>query len=922
MRPLSLTLSAFGPYAGETTIDFSKLGDSGLYLITGDTGAGKTTLFDAIVYALYGGASGTDREKDPKSLASNYAEAGTPSYVDFTFSCRGAEYRAFRCVNQEGRQRVLIDGKNQLQEAVLFDGNGTPIASKVREVTTAVEELLGLTRDQFVQIVMIAQGQFRELLTADEKVRGPILAKLFQTEKYAALQTGVGDVLSSQNTVCSDLKRDLDHLVSSVSFGEEEEPFDVVAAEARSEEFLTLLENHVTEDKNALKTAQSEKTELDKNLAALQKQKGADEALLKQAGDLAGVLASLETAEKTFADSKTAFDAENTEARGKEREALAAQITRETDQLGEYEKLDEKQNAFTAFLKDLEEKEVKYARESKLQSAEEERQKNLEAEQNDLLSAPKERTEWTHARDAAEERGKVLGALQSRLNTYASGKKTLKQLQDDFTNKKTQYDTAEARRKVLEDQYLNAQAGILADTLVDGEPCPVCGSTSHPHCAVLPENTPEKADVDRAKADEETARTAAERASTQVAEQRAALEQQELVLTKDCEALDLPFGEGTGSALQAKLEENRALQENLNTSGEVLQKKVARLEELNEDLPKRKRANETRAKELGELKTSIATLFGQKEALRNELEEAQKKLPHESLQKAQEALRNLTAKQTALTTALETARKAFETAKETKLALTSQQETLEKALEGFDREAAEKRVRDIEALTKQGKDLEQAVIDGTNTLRNDEEALKTAKKLLTDLAEAREKQRWLSELDQVFNGKLTSEGRLKLETYVQAIYFDQVLGLANRRLYVMTGGQYELARQTEAGDKRSGYALNLDVIDHYGDVSRRSVRTLSGGESFLASLALALGLSDLIQEQAGGIQLDTLFVDEGFGSLDSESLEKALQTLEELGEEHRLVGIISHVEELEQRIDKQIDVRKLPSGGSVATLRV
>ena len=881
MRPLSLTLSAFGPYAGETTIDFSKLGDSGLYLITGDTGAGKTTLFDAIVYALYGGASGTDREKDPKSLASNYAEAGTPSYVDFTFSCRGAEYRAFRCVNQEGRQRVLIDGKNQLQEAVLFDGNGTPIASKVREVTTAVEELLGLTRDQFVQIVMIAQGQFRELLTADEKVRGPILAKLFQTEKYAALQTGVGDVLSSQNTVCSDLKRDLDHLVSSVSFGEEEEPFDVVAAEARSEEFLTLLENHVTEDKNALKTAQSEKTELDKNLAALQKQKGADEALLKQAGDLAGVLASLETAEKTFADSKTAFDAENTEARGKE-----------------------------------------HARESKLQSAEEERQKNLEAEQNDLLSAPKERTEWTHARDAAEERGKVLGALQPRLNTYASGKKTLKQLQDDFTNKKTQYDTAEARRKVLEDQYLNAQAGILADTLVDGEPCPVCGSTSHPHCAVLPENTPEKADVDRAKADEETARTAAERASTQVAEQRAALEQQELVLTKDCEALDLPFGEGTGSALQAKLEENRALQENLNTSGEVLQKKVARLEELNEDLPKRKRANETRAKELGELKTSIATLFGQKEALRNELEEAQKKLPHESLQKAQEALRNLTAKQTALTTALETARKAFETAKETKLALTSQQETLEKALEGFDREAAEKRVRDIEALTKQGKDLEQAVIDGTNTLRNDEEALKTAKKLLTDLAEAREKQRWLSELDQVFNGKLTSEGRLKLETYVQAIYFDQVLGLANRRLYVMTGGQYELARQTEAGDKRSGYALNLDVIDHYGDVSRRSVRTLSGGESFLASLALALGLSDLIQEQAGGIQLDTLFVDEGFGSLDSESLEKALQTLEELGEEHRLVGIISHVEELEQRIDKQIDVRKLPSGGSVATLRV
>ena len=240
------------------------------------------------------------------------------------------------------------------------------------------------------------------------------------------------------------------------------------------------------------------------------------------------------------------------------------------------------------------------------------------------------------------------------------------------------------------------------------------------------------------------------------------------------------------------------------------------------------------------------------------------------------------------------------------------------ALEGFDKEAAEKRVRDIEEQTAQSKALGQKVIDCTGALQADTTALEDARKTLAELAAAREKQQWLSELDQVFNGKLTSEGRLKLETYVQAIYFDQVLALANRRLYAMTGGQYELARQTEAGDKRSGYALNLDVIDHYGDVSRRSVRTLSGGESFLASLALALGLSDLIQEQAGGIQLDTLFVDEGFGSLDAESL----QTLEELGAEHRLVGIISHVEELEQRIDKQIDVRKLPSGGSTATLRV
>lgn len=919
MRPLTLTLSAFGPYAGTTTLDFSRLGESGLYLITGDTGAGKTTLFDAIVYALYGEASGSDR--GGKDLASKYVEDGTASYVDFTFACHGTQYRAFRCVNKEGRQKVLIDGKNQLQEAVLFDANDKPVASKVKDVTAKVEELLGLTRDQFVQIVMIAQGQFRELLTADEKVRGPILKKLFQTERYASLQDRINAESNAQNAVCADLQRDLGHIVASLSF-EEGEGYDAVAAEARSEEFLAELAKQVAGREATLKDAQGEKEKLDETLGKLQKQKGADEALLKQAGELTGVLASLEAAGKTFTESKAAFDAENREERVKEREALAEQITLQTKQLGEYEKLDEKQQSFDAFLKDLEEKQTRFARESKLQSAEEELQKKLEAEQNDLLSAPKEQTEWSHARDAAAERGKALNELQARLDTYTAGKKALKQLQDDFTDRKHQYDTAEALRKALEDQYLNAQAGILADTLVDGEPCPVCGSTSHPHCAVLPENTPEKADVDKAKVDEETARTAAEQASQKVAEQRAALEQQELGLTKDCEAAGLPFGDETGPALQEKREENRTLQAELETAGEALQKKVERLDKLNKELPERKDANETRAKTLGELRTSIANLSGQKEARQKELEEAQKNLPYESLRKAKEALGGLTEKQKRLADALETARKAFEAAKETRLGLEAKQKTLQEGLEGFDRAAAEGRVQQITELTEQGKALEQKVIDCTTALQNAKQARADAGKTLKALGEAREKQRWLFELDQVFNGKLTTEGRLKLETYVQAIYFDQVLAHANRRLYAMTGGQYELARQTEAGDKRSSYALNLDVIDHYGDVSRRSVKTLSGGESFLASLALALGLSDLIQEQSGGVQLDTLFVDEGFGSLDAESLEKALQTLEELGAEHRLVGIISHVEELEQRIDKQIDVKKLPSGGSTATLRV
>ena len=917
MRPLELTLSAFGPYAGKTTLDFSRLGQSGLYLITGDTGAGKTTLFDAIVFALYGSPSGSDR--DARSLASQYAGEDAPSYVDFTFLCNGREYRVFRCVNKEGRQRVLIDGKNHLQEAVLFDGNGKPIASRVKEVSAAVVELIGLSRDQFVQIVMIAQGQFRELLTANEDVRGPILKKLFQTEKYADLQTAVGRALSEQNTVCGGLRRDLDHIVASVT-ADGEEPFSAEAAEARSEEFLGKLEALTAANEDRLKTAQLEKEELNQKQAALQKQKGTDETLLKQAGELAGVLAGLEAASEAWEKSKASFDEENSEARAKQRSDLSQRITLGTEQKKDYGALEEKRKALDAFLKDLGEKRARFDRDSALQKTEAEKQKALEEERDDLQSAPKAQAEWEHTQKAAADREKQLMTLLDRLDTYDAGTGSLTRLQETYVGKKEAYDAAGQTRKALEEQYLNAQAGILAAGLEDGAPCPVCGATDHPHLAALPESTPEKADVDRAKAEEESARKAAELAATAAAEQRSALEQQEKQLQEDCKALDLRLDTETRQVVAEQLRKNRTLQAEQKTRGDTLKKQVERLASLNEELPKLRKDNAEREKAVSELNAVIAGLEGQEATLRSELEEAQKKLPYASLQKAEEALRSMTAQQTAMAEALENARKRLDETTREKLQLEARKKTLQDGLEGFDREAAQARAKQLEELDKQGKNLTQKVTDLTGVRNANRKAWNDAKKTLGELEAALERQRWLNELDAVFNGKLTAEGRLKLETYVQTVYFDQVLRLANRRLYTMSGGQYELVRQAKASDKRSSYALNLDVIDHYGDVSSRSVKTLSGGESFLASLALALGLSDLIQERVGGVQLDTLFVDEGFGSLDTESLEKALQTLEELGEENRLVGIISHVEDLEQRIDKKIEVRKLPAGGSVATV--
>ncbi len=919
MRPLQLTLSAFGPYAGETNLDFSSLGETGLYLITGDTGAGKTTIFDAIVYALYGEASGTDR--NGKDLASKYAGDGAPSYVDFTFSCKGSEYRVFRCVNKEGRQKVVIGNKNQLQEAVLFDGAGKVLASKVREVTTEVEALLGLTRAQFVQIVMIAQGQFRELLTASEEVRGPILKKLFQTEKYADLQAHIGEVMSKQNTVCADLLRDLEHVVKNASL-EDDIFVDAKAAETRSEEFLSLLESLVEESQKRLETAKQGKQKLDETLSVLQKQKGADEALLKQAEELVVIQKKSETLETDYAEAKEAYELEQGDERVALRERLVKSITLGEEQRKDFEALEEKKVAFAKFQKELQTKQTQFQKDSDAQTSAVAQLKALEEEWKELLSTPKAEAEWAESTKRATERGSALTLLSDKLAAYHAGEKELVTLQARYTEAKNAYALAESLRKTLEDEYLDAQAGLLADTLNDGEPCPVCGSTSHPKRAHRPEHTPEKADVDTAKEKENEAREVREKAASNVAAGRASLEQQQHQIQLDCETLELPFGDETTELLKVQLAENQRLQENLQETGVVLKKQAVRLKNLEEELPKLRSSNEEREATLKELETQIATLSGQEAARQKELEDAKNKLPYESLVEADRALLELKTKRDTLTKALEKAKATLEQVSEERIALTSKQETLQKALEGFDREAAVQRAEQLEVLTKESRVAEQAVIAETTTLQRAKDAKKNATSILTELQVAREKQSWLSELDKVFNGKLTSEGKLKLETYIQAIYFDQVLAHANQRLYAMTGGQYELARQTEAVDKRSGYALNLDVIDHYGDLSRRSVKTLSGGESFLASLALALGLSDLIQKRSGGVQLDTLFVDEGFGSLSPESLEKALRTLEELGEEHRLVGIISHVADLQQRIDKQIKVKKLPSGGSTATLQV
>ena len=913
MKPLSLTLSAFGPYAEKTVLDFSRLGDGGLYLITGDTGAGKTTLFDAMVFALYGKLSGSDR--DTRELRSKYADDNTPAYADFTFSNRGKVYRVFRAVDKTGRVKAVLDGHTLSQDAVLWDETGNVLASKVSAVTTAVEELLGLDRDQFSQILMIAQGQFRELLTADETVRGPILAKLFQTGNYAVLQRQVTEQQSAANRTYTDLRQELIHFGKSV-LSDEEEFFPEDAMESRFDEFSEKLHALVETDRAAAAEKETEKRALAETRGKLQKELGADETFRKNAASLAEAETLLADGLAAFEQLRATFALRNGEEETSARKALEVSIATEAASLKEYEQLDE----VTGQMKTAEEE-----RDTHAGAAEEKRQtlKKLEAtlagleeERAGLTDTAKQLAERSAAQSEQKTVCKALTDLQDLERDTASARDSYEKAKRAFEASRETYNGSADRSRHLEALYYNAQAGILATQLAPGQPCPVCGSTEHPAPATLSEEVPEKREVDAAKQTAETDREAMEKASGKAAAAKASLEEKEGLLQKAREPYDpnTPV-EALLAAANAELRE---------LDGKVTAAKDAadRIAAIEKDLPALQQQKEDLQKAVA-AEEQLAAVAGEQISARRSLrEQLLQKLPYASLAAATAALQEKKETLTAQNDAFAAAKKQFEAAQTERTELESRRKTLQEGLKGFDAEAAQKRAEDAEALAEQAKALDTALSDLNHRVQTNEKLEEQLTETHRKLSEAWTTLQWVRDLDNVLNGRLTGADKLKLDTYVQAVYFDQVLALANRRLLKMTDGQYELARQTEAADKRSGYALNLDVIDHYGDISRRSVKTLSGGESFLASLALALGLSDLIQERAGGVQLDALFVDEGFGSLDSESLEKAVGTLAELGSEQRLVGIISHVAELEDRIDRKVLVEKRPAGGSTATIIV
>ena len=918
MRPLQLTMAGFGPYAGVQVLDFDRLGSSGLYLITGDTGAGKTTIFDAITFALFGEASGNNR--DSSMLRSKYAKDDAPTYVELTFSYDGKVYTVNRHPKYERAKTRGTGTTTKPAGAELTYPDGRQV-TKNGEVDAAIREIIGLTREQFSQIAMISQGDFRKLLQAETSERQKIFRDIFKTDFYVMLQNQLKEKAGEVRGQRDQASQSIRQYINGVTC-DEDSVYALDAQKAKNGElpvtevielFRTLLE----QDQQAELALEAELAAVEKELEQITSQLTQAEtyetnkaALAKRVAEEAMLTVAFETAKATLdAAQKTVPEQEKLQSKIAEMELL----------LPSYDELDTHTAALAAAQTDL--------------AGAHAAQESAAKEKNDLTIGITElRAEQKDLADVSAEKEKLaarlqqLGDRQKQFVDFLSGMEGLAREQAELAKRQEEYLKAEETSsgllreyEVKERAFLREQAGIMASGLTAGMPCPVCGSVEHPQLAVLAEDAPTEADVKAAKAKYDTAQRRANEASNEAQKRKGMVDTTEGALAKELDSLIPGISLADGAKAAEEQENLLAMQiEGLNVQIAALTKKMARREELDILLPEKELLLRA-AEETITVKTAeIASLTAKAESSEAQIHVLRNKLVFSDKATAEAEISNLREESDKLRQNLKTAETAYNQSKENLAGIRGTIEQLHKQLEnGTDIDAEQLQAKKDEYVSQKAVSMAKQKIVHTRISTN-ETALQGVSAKAAEVERLDKKYVWMKALSDTANGSVSGKDRVMLETYIQTTYFERILARANIRLQKMSGGQYDLKRREKADNKQSLSGLELDIIDHI-NTTERSVNTLSGGEAFLASLALALGLSDEVQ-MSTGIHLDTLFVDEGFGSLDSEALSKAYNTLAGLTEGNRLVGIISHVAELKEKIDKQIVVKKEKTGESRAEI--
>lgn len=918
MRPVKLTISAFGPYAGETVLDMERLGKQGLYLITGDTGAGKTTIFDAITYALYGQASGSTREAG--MLRSKYAAPETPTFVELKFTYGESHYTIRRNPEYMRPAKRGSGFTKEKADARLTFPDGKVI-TKSAEVNEAVRTILGVDYSQFTQIAMLAQGDFLKLLLASTEERKVIFRQIFKTQKFEQLQNRLKDRYLSLEKQRQQLDQSIKQYMSEILYPKDWQK----NLPERPGEALETLEDLLSQDDQKHREKTRRQAALEAELEQTNRTAGKLQSRVKAGEELERSRREWEQIKRRQLEKQEALDRE--EARLLEKEKLQSMLDAIKAELPKYRELEEA------------EKEAKTA-EKKLNDNEKTNEKSRQTAEQTAVKLKKQKQKLMELKDADVKQEKLAGRIREaseekeKLKQLSRQEELLRKAEEEHSRAEAAYQKAAGEEERLSAVYnrknrafLDQQAGILAKELSEGRPCPVCGSTSHPFPAVLTEEAPSEAQVDHARKAWETAAEERRAVSVRAGEIRGRAESRNAELREQanrilgiCGRQELP------TLLSQKQLENKELMKKLKAEEARAAEAVRMKQDLESSIP-------IQEKQLKQTEETIHQLEKEAAALKESIDTSRKKaaglsdtLRWESGKEAEMQAASLERQIKDMERQRETARQELARCKEDAAALEGSVKALEKQIRtesGSETVSGERTLRQQMRICQE---KQQSIAEMKNALLEDLQKLtsridrnqgikKQLEEKSRDLERLEKEYGQLKALSDTANGTLTGKEKLMLETYVQTAYLDRILARANTRFMVMSGGQYELKRLTEAENHRSQSGLSLSVVDHYNG-TERSVKTLSGGESFKASLSLALGLSDEIQSSAGGIRLDAMFVDEGFGSLDEESLAQAVRALTRLTEGNRLVGIISHVAELKEKIDRQILVKKEKSGGS------
>lgn len=917
MRPLKITMSAFGPYAGEVTLDMQKLGKSGIYLITGDTGAGKTTIFDAISYALYGEASGNYRENT--TLRSKYASADTPTFVELEFEYNNEIYKINR--NPEyprpNKRGEGFTKQSANAELVMPDGS---VITKIKEVSAKVEEIIGINKNQFSQIAMIAQGDFRKLLNCETNERSKIFRKIFKTEPYHNIEIKLSSLFNELKRNREKEKSGIEQYINQLKCNEND-TLSLELERAKSGDVLIedviklageIIKKDTLEYTKTQKNIESINEEIEKinsNIKLYENQEATKKAYAKASAKLEELKTKRNECEKAY---------KSAEAQRERLDDLTRKINLINSKMPKYDELKSLENSINertqSFEKSNNSLKLKQQEIALLEKEIDEKSKALEEVKGADLLVQKLDVQKEEINKKAE----ALKELKTEIDRCKTEQKNLKNAQSFAKSALDEYGALENEYNQIYIAFFNEQAGIIADELKDGEPCPVCGSTSHPNLARKSENAPSQADVESAQNLVKKAQEKADKARDTASALKSRVD--EIAANVKSAAKKL-FGtddnvfDDYNSNINALKKEYDCTLALLKTANE----KLNLYQKLDKEIPKIQEKQKSLSDEISKLNTQKASDEAFISENTKRVTSIKSELDFESADLAKDKLKEYTNLSNDIKNAIEKSKNDFDDIKSKYDTQKGTKASLENALKEF-------KEIDLASLNEKSLKLNEYKKDVDETAKSLYSRIDSNKLLVDNISVKRDilkgyddKYVWLKALSETANGDISGKEKITLETFVQMTYFDSIIRKANIRLLTMSDGQYELVRRSDAETLKKNEGLALDVIDHF-NASSRSVSTLSGGESFMASLCLALGLSDEIQSSNGGIKLDTMFVDEGFGSLDGEALDRALSALTSLSQGNRLVGIISHVDALCDRIDNKIVITKDRTIGSNAQI--